>query len=54
VSDCTITGSTGHGELDRATCRLVQGRALFNPAKGSDGEVTAGSYSSSVNWSIPE
>lgn len=54
VSNCTITGSTGHEALDRATCRLIQARAVFNPAKGTDGNSVAGSYSSSVNWTIPE
>lgn len=54
VSGCTVTGSTGHEALDRATCSLIQGRAVFNPAKGSDGKPVAGRYSSSVNWSIPE
>ncbi|MEP0392245.1 MAG: TonB family protein [Erythrobacter sp.] len=53
VSDCTITGSTGHTPLDRATCMLIQQRAVFNPAKDSDGMATAGTYSSSVNWQIP-
>lgn len=53
VSNCTITGSTGHTALDRATCRLVEGRAVFNPAKGTDGKPVAGSYSSSVDWQIP-
>jgi protein TonB len=54
VSGCTITGSTGHAPLDRATCQLLEARAIFNPAKGSDGTAVAGSYSSSVNWTIPE
>lgn len=53
VSDCRITGSTGHAALDQATCRLIEARAVFDPAKGTDGSVTAGTYSSSVNWQIP-
>ena len=54
VSDCVITGSTGHSALDRATCTLISQRAVFNPAKGTDGKAVAGSYSSSVAWTIPE
>ena len=54
VQNCTITGSTGHGELDRATCNLVSRRAKFQPARGSDGEPVAGSYSSAVRWVVPE
>lgn len=54
VSDCQVTGSTGYAVLDRATCRLISARAVFNPAKGSDGKPTAGRYSSVVAWQIPQ
>ncbi|MEM9501536.1 MAG: TonB family protein [Pseudomonadota bacterium] len=54
VTDCTVTGSTGHRELDTATCRLIADRARFNPAKDSSGNPTSGSYTSSVNWQIPD
>ncbi|MEM1052476.1 MAG: TonB family protein [Pseudomonadota bacterium] len=54
VSGCKITASTGHTVLDRATCTLLRERAIFNPAKGSDGKAVAGTYASSVNWSIPD
>lgn len=54
VTGCRITGSTGHSELDKATCALVQSRAKFEPARGSNGEPVAGSYSSSVRWQLPE
>lgn len=53
VSDCTITRSTGHIALDEATCALIERRAEFNPAKDTSGNITAGTYSSSVNWRIP-
>lgn len=53
VSDCTITRSTGHAVLDGATCRLLERRARFNPARNPAGEATSGSYSSSVAWKIP-
>lgn len=54
VSDCTITSSTGHAALDQATCKLIQRRARFEPAKDSYGNAIAGSYSNSVNWRLPE
>ena len=54
VSDCTITGSTGYAVLDGATCRLLERRARFNPARDSAGDPVAGSYSSAVAWQIPE
>lgn len=54
VTNCTITGSTGHRELDNATCSLVTRRARFEPARGTEGEPVTGSYSSSVRWRLPE
>ena len=54
VQGCTITGSTGHAELDAATCSLVTRRAKFQPARGGDGQPVAGSYSSAVRWIVPE
>ena len=54
VSDCRITGSTGHAALDQATCRLLERRARFNPAQDSSGNIVSGTYSNSVTWQIPE
>jgi protein TonB len=54
VTDCTITRSTGHGVLDEATCKLLERRARFEPARDAAGERTAGTFSSSVSWQIPE
>lgn len=54
VSGCTITRSTGHAELDDATCLLVTKRARFDAARDAYGKPVAGSYSNTVNWNIPE
>ena len=54
VAGCTITGSSGHRELDAATCALVSKRARFQPARGSGGEPVAGSYSNAIDWQLPE
>ncbi|MBO6768062.1 MAG: TonB family protein [Erythrobacter sp.] len=54
VTGCTVTASTGHGELDAATCRLVSKRARFEPARGGTGEAVAGSYTGSVLWRLPD
>ena len=54
VNDCTITRSTGHAALDTATCRLVERRARFEPARDSTGNIVPGTYSNSVAWEIPE
>ncbi len=54
VEQCTITGTSGHAELDRATCDLVTRRARFDPAKDSTGAKIGDSYTSSVRWQLPE
>lgn len=54
VSGCEIVGSTGHSVLDTATCRLITRRARFNPAIDSNGAKVPGTFSSSVNWQIPQ
>ncbi|WP_374405076.1 energy transducer TonB [Pelagerythrobacter sp.] len=54
VAQCTVTGSSGHAELDRATCDLVTRRARFDPARDAQGEKAPGSYSSAVSWRLPE
>lgn len=53
VSGCEVTGSTGHEELDAATCTLIARRARFEPARGTDGEPVSGSYTGSVVWKLP-
>ncbi|MGB7419034.1 MAG: energy transducer TonB, partial [Erythrobacter sp.] len=53
VDTCRITRSTGHSALDEATCRLLERRATFEPAKDGSGKKVAGTFSSSVNWRIP-
>ena len=54
VENCTITSSSGHAELDRATCALVTQRARFDPAKDGTGATVSGSYANAVRWELPE
>lgn len=54
VQGCTITKSSGSDQLDAATCRYVQRRARFDPARDSSGNPVSGRYSSSVQWVLPE
>jgi protein TonB len=53
VTDCQVTGSSGHPDLDQATCDNVRRRARFNPAM-ENGQATTGSYSNRVRWVIPK
>ena len=54
VTNCTITGTSGHPQLDVATCALVSKRAKFQPARGSEGQPVAGSYSNAIDWQLPD
>lgn len=54
VTDCQVTSSSGHSDLDQATCSNVTRRARFNPAKDGEGHPTSGSFSSRVRWVIPK
>ena len=54
VESCAITRSTGHKALDDATCALITRRARFDPATNSSGAAVRGSYSSAINWKLPE
>jgi periplasmic protein TonB len=53
VSGCQVTSSSGHADLDDATCKNVTRRARFKPAT-KDGQPVVGSYSNSVVWRIPK
>lgn len=54
VTSCQITSSSGHADLDAATCSLISIRARFNPALDANGNPTIGSYSTRVRWVIPD
>ena len=53
VMECRISQSSGSAVLDTATCDAVRQRALFSPARGSDGQPVRGSYANTVRWQIP-
>ena len=53
VSSCSITSSSGHPDLDDATCKNVTRRAKFDPAV-SNGQKVEGSYTGRIRWVIPE
>ncbi|SIN65847.1 outer membrane transport energization protein TonB [Parasphingorhabdus marina DSM 22363] len=53
VADCQITGSSGHADLDAATCKNITRRARFRPALDSQGNPVAGTWSSRIRWEMP-
>ncbi len=54
VTDCQIASSSGHPDLDTATCTNVTRRARFDPALDANGQPTTGTYSNRVRWQIPK
>jgi TonB family protein len=50
---CSITQSSGHADLDEATCNNIIRRARFFPAQDDNGRAIAGEWSSRVRWQIP-
>lgn len=53
VTDCQITSSSGHADLDQATCDNLRRRARFTAAL-QGGQPVAGSYTSRTRWVIPK
>ena len=53
VTSCTITGSSGHGDLDRAACSALKRNAQFTPARDVTGKAIRGMWSNRVRWQIP-
>ncbi|MEP7351257.1 MAG: energy transducer TonB [Sphingorhabdus sp.] len=54
VTACNVSSSSGHADLDQATCTNVTRRARFDPALDSSGNPTTGTYSNRVRWQIPK
>lgn len=51
---CDIVGTSGHEDLDTATCRLVMERARFKPGRDAKGRPIGGTYSNRIRWKAPE
>jgi TonB family protein len=52
VDKCTIAVSSGHSDLDDATCRIVKARARFVPARDGNGAAVYGIFRNVINWSL--
>jgi len=51
-TDCRITKSSGHPELDKATCDIIRARAHFKPAHDRAGKPIAGRFSDRTVWRL--
>ncbi|WP_128892117.1 energy transducer TonB [Erythrobacter sp. HKB08] len=54
VETCRVTSSSGHSQLDDATCRLIERRARFSAARDSKGIKSPGTYRNAVRWQLPD
>jgi TonB family protein len=53
VTNCSVTISSGHKDLDDATCKALSRRARFEPAVDYQGKRVASMWSNRVRWQIP-
>ena len=54
VVGCDLIRSTGNGALDSTTCNILRRRVKFSPAKDSNGNPTADSYTTPpITWVLP-
>jgi periplasmic protein TonB len=54
VTDCSVTTSSGNGDLDEATCRIAKSRVRFSPALDQNGSPMTSSYNLPVRWVLPD
>ena len=53
VTNCSITRSSGHSDLDEATCNVLRRRGRFEPATNAQGQEVAGTYNNfEFQWRI--
>ena len=52
-SKCDVMESSGHTDLDTATCALVMRRARFKPGRNREGETVGGYYMNKIRWTVP-
>ena len=50
VTDCTVTRSSGHLRLDRATCEIIEDRFRYRPAQDDAGRPIASTKKTSFSW----
>jgi len=53
VSDCAVTGPSGHASLDAATCALARDRFRFVPGRDEYGLPTTDQGDYVMTWRLP-
>ena len=52
VTNCTVTASSGSRSLDSTTCRILERRFRYSPARDSSGNPVSQTKSQSVSWQL--
>ena len=52
VTGCSVISSSGNRSLDAATCRVLESRARFTPARDSNGNATSDTKTQTVTWRL--
>jgi protein TonB len=52
ATDCAVTRSSGSAELDRTTCRLIERRLRYRPARDSSGRPVPSTVRGQQEWEI--
>jgi len=50
ITECSVLRSSGSAELDAATCKVLNERAKFEPARDVDGNATRGIVVTAIRW----
>jgi protein TonB len=54
VSRCNIAQSSNSESLDSATCRILQERARFTPARDNSGQPVEDTYRQRITWRLED
>ena len=52
VTNCTVTASSGSRSLDSTTCRILERRFRYSPARDASGNPVSQTKSQSVSWQL--
>jgi periplasmic protein TonB len=52
VASCNVSSSSGSRALDSATCRILQSRARFTPARDNQGNPTTDTVTQRIRWQL--
>lgn len=53
VTGCRVTRSSGHAELDATTCRLIEARFRYRPARDAQGTALVEVKTTIFDWLLP-